>query len=230
MPMPSNIPIIDTMLGVPEENQKGVYDFMRPLFRDAESKQSFDFPVQYMFKDFPKPDKQEDYITYTLKLMDRYGIERGMTGVSLGNPQANNNLAVKRHPDRFIAGTSCRRSARSFTDCFCAASLRVVRKRASAPRYSSAIASFGAASVSTRKRQASAFAPVGACTATSIAASSTSGSTGRAQSMRRRTERVVESAWSTRARPASSITGNSSARAPPRCDGAALQSRALRRY
>jgi len=102
MPMPTDVPIIDTMLGVPEENQKGVYDFMRPLFRDAESKQSFDFPVQYMFKDFPKVNKQEDYITYTLKLMDQYGIERGMTGVSLGNPRANNNLAVKRHPDRFV--------------------------------------------------------------------------------------------------------------------------------
>jgi hypothetical protein len=34
------------MLGVPEENQKGVYDFMRPLFRDAETIQSFDFTVQ----------------------------------------------------------------------------------------------------------------------------------------------------------------------------------------
>ncbi len=103
MPMPTNIPIIDTMLGVPEENQKGVYDFMRPLFRDAETIQSFDFPVQYLFKDFPKVDKQEDYITYTLKLMDQYWIERALTGVSLGNPLGNNNLAVKRHPDRFIA-------------------------------------------------------------------------------------------------------------------------------
>jgi hypothetical protein len=107
MPMPSGIPIIDTMLSVPSSEAKRNYDFMRPLFRDEESLKSFDFPVQYMFKDFPKVDKQEDYITYTLQLMDRFGIERGMTGVTLDDPEANNNLAVRRHPDRFIASAGC---------------------------------------------------------------------------------------------------------------------------
>lgn len=107
MPMPSGIPIIDTMLSVPSGEQKRNYDFMRPLFRDAESLRSFDFPVQYMFKEFPKVEKQEDYITYTLELMDRFGIERGMTGVSLEDPESNNNLAVRRHPDRFIASAGC---------------------------------------------------------------------------------------------------------------------------
>ena len=107
MPMPSNVPIIDTMLGVPSGEQKRSYDFMRPLLRDEESLRSFDFPVQYMFKDFPKVSKQEDYITYTLQLMDRYGIERAMTGVTLDDPGANNNVAVKKHPDRFIASVGC---------------------------------------------------------------------------------------------------------------------------
>jgi predicted TIM-barrel fold metal-dependent hydrolase len=60
-----------------------------------------------MFKDFPKVSKQEDYITYTLQLMDRYGIERAMTGVTLDDPGANNNVAVKKHPDRFIASVGC---------------------------------------------------------------------------------------------------------------------------
>jgi predicted TIM-barrel fold metal-dependent hydrolase len=95
------------MLGVPSGEQKRSYDFMRPLLRDKESRESFDFPVQYMFKDFPKVSKQEDYISYTLQLMDRYGIERAMTGVSLDDPTANNNLAVKKHPDRFIASCGC---------------------------------------------------------------------------------------------------------------------------
>jgi predicted TIM-barrel fold metal-dependent hydrolase len=107
MPMPPGVPIIDTMLSVPSVEAKRGYDFMRPLFRDEESLRSFDFPVQYMFKDFPRVDKQEDYITYTLQLMDRFGIERGMTGVTLGDPEANNNLAVRRHPDRFIASAGC---------------------------------------------------------------------------------------------------------------------------
>ncbi|MEN8159285.1 MAG: amidohydrolase family protein [Myxococcota bacterium] len=107
MPMPAGIPIIDTMLSVPSGEQKRSYDFMRPLLRDAESLRSFDFPVEYMFKDFPKVEKQEDYITYTLQLMDRFGIERAMTGVTLDDPEANNNLAVRRHPDRFIATAGC---------------------------------------------------------------------------------------------------------------------------
>jgi len=107
MPMPTNVPIIDTMLGVPSGEQKRSYDFMRPLLRDEESLRSFEFPVQYMFKDFPKVSKQEDYITYTLQLMDKYGIERAMTGVTLDDPNANNNVAVKKHPDRFIASCGC---------------------------------------------------------------------------------------------------------------------------
>ena len=82
MSMPTDIGIIDLMLGIPSTDQKRSYDFMRPLFRDAESLRSFDFPVEYMFKDFPKVEKQEDYITYTLELMDRFGIERALMGVS----------------------------------------------------------------------------------------------------------------------------------------------------
>jgi hypothetical protein len=105
--MPREVGIIDTMLGVPSGEQKRSYDFMRPLLRDEESLRSFEFPVQYMFKDFPKVSKQEDYITYTLELMDKYRIERAMTGVSLGDPNANNNVAVKKHPDRFIASCGC---------------------------------------------------------------------------------------------------------------------------
>ena len=56
MPMPTEIPVIDLMMGIPGEAAKGSYDFMRPLFRDEESSRSFDFPVDYMFKDVPFAD------------------------------------------------------------------------------------------------------------------------------------------------------------------------------
>ena len=103
MSMPTDVPIIDTMLGVPQDEQTRSYDFFRMLLRDEESKKQFDFPVQYIFKDFPKVEKQEDYITYTLKLMDTHGIERAMTGVSLDDPSANNNRAVMRpRPGRWL--------------------------------------------------------------------------------------------------------------------------------
>ena len=67
MAMPSGIPIVDLFLNIPSPEEKRVYDFMRPLFLDKESRQSFEFPVEYMFKDVPKVGKQEDYIGYTVQ-------------------------------------------------------------------------------------------------------------------------------------------------------------------
>jgi len=104
MPMPTGIGIVDLMLGIPSDDQKQVYDFMRPLFRDKESLQSFDFPVQYMFKDFPKVEKQEDYITFTLQLMDKYGIEKAHIGVS--REGVVSQKALRDHPDRFFASAN----------------------------------------------------------------------------------------------------------------------------
>jgi hypothetical protein len=69
MPMPRDIGIIDLMLGIPSPDPKGSYDFMKPLFRDEESRRSFEFPVEYMFKDVPKTGRHEDYIQYTLDKM-----------------------------------------------------------------------------------------------------------------------------------------------------------------
>ncbi|MFT5444720.1 MAG: putative TIM-barrel fold metal-dependent hydrolase [Myxococcota bacterium] len=101
MPMPTDIPIIDLMLGIPSEEAKRSYDFMRPLFRDAESLKSFDFPVEYMFKDVPVFSDLGDRIKYVLDEMDKYNIERALIGVSLSDEVAQR--AMREHPDRFIA-------------------------------------------------------------------------------------------------------------------------------
>src|SRR5262245_33668442 len=100
MGMPAGLGIVDLFLNIPNQDEKRVYDFMRPLFRDEESRESFDFPVEYMFKDFPKVAKQEDYIGYTLQLMDRFGIEKAMISVSVQNDVAQK--ALKDHSDRFF--------------------------------------------------------------------------------------------------------------------------------
>ena len=71
MPMPKQIGVIETMIGIPSPDQPRSYDFMRPLFRDKESIEQFAFPVEYMFKDVPKTGTHEDYIKYTLEQMDR---------------------------------------------------------------------------------------------------------------------------------------------------------------
>ena len=44
MPMPKDVGIVDTMIGIPSPNQPATYDFMRPLFRDKQSLDQFDFP------------------------------------------------------------------------------------------------------------------------------------------------------------------------------------------
>jgi hypothetical protein len=71
MSMPSDVPIIDLMMGILSPDAKRAYDFMRPLFRDRESLDSFDFSVEYMFRDVPKFERREDAIKYTLEQMDR---------------------------------------------------------------------------------------------------------------------------------------------------------------
>ncbi len=100
MSMPSGIGVIDLMLNIPGEDNRGWYEFMKPLFLDAESRQQFEMPAQYMFKDIPKTGKQDDYIAYTVAEMDKFGIERAMLGVEDGNEIAI--TALQRFPNRFF--------------------------------------------------------------------------------------------------------------------------------
>ena len=48
---PSNIAIVDTMIGFPAEDF-AMYDFIRQQLKDESTE--FDFPVEYMFKQVPK--------------------------------------------------------------------------------------------------------------------------------------------------------------------------------
>ncbi len=100
MTMPKTIGVIDLMLNIPGEDQSGWYEFMKPLFLDEESRKVFAMPAQYLFKDIPKTEKQDDYVAYTLREMDKVGIERAMLGVDDGNDVALGALA--RHPKRFF--------------------------------------------------------------------------------------------------------------------------------
>ena len=100
MGMPGGIGIIDLMLGIPSPEAKRDYGFMRPLFRDKESLESFEFPVEYMFKDVPKIGRRDDSVKYTLEQMDRYGIERALIGVDPDDETSR--LALRQHPDRFL--------------------------------------------------------------------------------------------------------------------------------
>ena len=84
--MPTDIGIIDLGMGFPyqsAEEKKAAYDFFRPLLRDRQSRDQFEFPAEYMFKDAPDvvaPDV--DPVAWTVAKMDEFGIEQAMVGMS----------------------------------------------------------------------------------------------------------------------------------------------------
>jgi predicted TIM-barrel fold metal-dependent hydrolase len=96
----AKIGAIDLMLNVPGEDQRGWYDFMKPLFLDQDSRERFEMPVQYMFKDIPKVGAQDDYVAYTVAEMDKHGVARAMVG--LDGTDSPNAQAVRRFPERFF--------------------------------------------------------------------------------------------------------------------------------
>jgi len=102
MAMPTDIGVVDLMLGLPEGSKKNWYGFLRAGLRDKESKDEFDFPVQYMFKDVPKDlDPDVDPVLAVLGEMDHFGIDKAMIGINF--ERGNGVRALKEHPDRFFA-------------------------------------------------------------------------------------------------------------------------------
>ncbi|MFZ4517336.1 MAG: amidohydrolase family protein [Microthrixaceae bacterium] len=95
----AGIGIIDTMMDLPFADVKEVYEFLTPQLRDRDSREEFEFPVEYMFKDVPKAAAAaSDPVDHTLALMDHYGIERALIGAG-GD---NGDRALRSHPDRFL--------------------------------------------------------------------------------------------------------------------------------
>jgi uncharacterized protein len=99
MGIPSGIGVIDLMLQIPTEDASSRYDFLKPLLLDKESREQFQFPAEYMFKNVPQAKGASDYVKVTLDEMDRHGIEKAMIGVT-GDKEALR--ALKQHPDRFF--------------------------------------------------------------------------------------------------------------------------------
>jgi predicted TIM-barrel fold metal-dependent hydrolase len=102
MVMPSGIGAVDTMIGFPHGDMKKVYEFITKQTKDRQSKEEFAFPAEYMFKQVPEKELtgSEDPISVTLTEMDKWGIDKGLIGI--GDPEGVGELALKRHPDRFI--------------------------------------------------------------------------------------------------------------------------------
>ncbi len=96
----SSIGAIDLMLGFPIDDRRAHYEFMKPMLHDKESKEDFEFPAQYMFKEPPHFAEKADKISHLVDLMDEHGIAKGMVGVNSDDDLGHQ--AVKRHPNRFF--------------------------------------------------------------------------------------------------------------------------------
>jgi len=107
MAMPTDIPVIDTMIGFPARDLKAQYEFITKQTKDSQSKEEFEFPAEYMFKAPPDKTKEvretTDPVGYTLEQMDKWGVAIGMVGVGNGaEGDSNGELAMKRYPGRFV--------------------------------------------------------------------------------------------------------------------------------
>ncbi|MFC1403396.1 MULTISPECIES: amidohydrolase family protein [Streptacidiphilus] len=89
--------MIDTMIGFPHDGWDQ-YDFIRRQTKDRQSREEYQFPVEYMFKDVPKDLPTDDPVAFTLHEMDRFNIRYGLTGVG----DETSHKALAQHPDRFL--------------------------------------------------------------------------------------------------------------------------------
>ena len=97
MPMPTDVGIIDTMIGFPAKDFEH-YEFIRKQLKEESAE--YDFPVEYMFKGVPKEKYgADDPVALTLGEMDAHGIEYGLIGCE----GEVNRKALADHPDRFVA-------------------------------------------------------------------------------------------------------------------------------
>ena len=93
-----DIGIIDTLIGFPAKDFSD-YDRLRVQLKDSQSRDEFEFPVEYMFKNVPKELYGADNpIDVTLHEMDRFGIEWGL--ISCRDEVAQQ--ALRDHSDRFL--------------------------------------------------------------------------------------------------------------------------------
>lgn len=95
--MPTDIGVIDSMIGLPSTDRRSWYATFAPVLHDEGSK-SFEHPAGYMFTDPPKVPRHDGSVEALLAEMDRFGIERGLVPVSLSDEMAVR--AVRDHPDR----------------------------------------------------------------------------------------------------------------------------------
>ena len=98
----AGIDVVDTMIWFPTAPEVPKYGMLQSALGQHRSDPSSS-PVSYLFQDGPVLPDGQDPIDYTLGQMAKFGIGRAVVDVDL---DPSGELAVKRHPERFIASCS----------------------------------------------------------------------------------------------------------------------------
>jgi predicted TIM-barrel fold metal-dependent hydrolase len=97
--MPTDIGVIDLMIGFPSADARRHYDFLKTQLRDDESR-GMEFPAEYMFKGVPNyVEEGQDPVEVTLAAMDAHGVAMGLVGIGADVTKR----ALADHPKRFVA-------------------------------------------------------------------------------------------------------------------------------
>ena len=99
MPMPRDLPVIDTMIATPLRDKRKMFEFVTRQTKDIESREKYRFPAEFMYHDVPdEAGVGDDPVAITVAEMNRYNIVKGLIAVSGDDDER----ALQEHPDRFV--------------------------------------------------------------------------------------------------------------------------------
>ncbi len=99
VPMPTDVGVVDLMVGVPSDREGWQRQFAG-LLRDRDSSKLRQ-PAGYMFKDLPHIDPDADFAAVLVAEMDRFGIDSGLIPVTFAEGDLGAD-AVRRYPHRLL--------------------------------------------------------------------------------------------------------------------------------
>jgi uncharacterized protein len=83
MGYPRGIGVVDLMIGFPSHDRRAIYEYLKRGAKDADTKEAFAFPAEYMFKDVPESVAEDvDPVAEAFAEMDRHGVEIGLFGLT----------------------------------------------------------------------------------------------------------------------------------------------------
>jgi uncharacterized protein len=101
MAMPTDLGVIDLMIGMPAGDRRWWAKSMAPMLLDSGSQGEFQHAASYMYKDLPDAAEiGEDPVAVLLREMDAHGVAQALLPVTPDDPVSVR--AVTEHPDRLL--------------------------------------------------------------------------------------------------------------------------------